>query len=82
MKAKKSIDIIGANLVFSRRTEDGAVPRGACSVPPFHFSIVPHIVKKVNILSKKVKNTQPISRYSAKNNVAIHMIATFMSKYF
>ena len=37
-----------------------------------------HRENKVKILSKKVRDTQPNPRYSAKNNVAIRMIATFM----
>ena len=33
---------------------------------------------KVKILSKKVRDIQANPRYSAKNNVAMRMIATFM----
>ena len=36
--------------------------------------------KNVKILSNEVRDTQQNSRYSAKNNVAIRMIATFMPK--
>ena len=32
--------------------------------------------------AKKVPDTQANSRYSAKNNVAIHMIAKFLSTFF
>ena len=34
--------------------------------------------EKVKILSKKVRDTQANPSYSAKNNVAIRVIATFM----
>ena len=37
--------------------------------------------KKVKILSKKVRDTQANPRYSAKNNVAIRVIATFRPQY-
>ena len=37
--------------------------------------------QKVKILSKKFRDTQPNPRYSAKNNVAIRMIATFMPNF-
>ena len=47
------------------------------------FSILPsYHENKVQLLSKEVQATQQNLRYSAKNNVAIHMIATFMSKSF
>ena len=47
------------------------------------FSISPSLREKnVKILSNEVRDTQQNPRYSAKNNVAIRMIATFMPKNF
>ena len=40
-----------------------------------------HRENKVKILSKKVPDTQANPRYSAKNNVAIRMISTFIAKH-
>ena len=42
------------------------------------FKIISPIVKKSQDTQQKVRDTQPNPRYSAKNNVAMHMIATFM----
>ena len=65
-------------------------PRGRASLqPPLRPSgpaVHPRVIfqfyhpswKKVKILSKKVRDTQANPRYSAKNNVAMRMIATFM----
>ena len=64
-----------------RRTEAGAEPRGPGGVPRCDFQCCPVIAKKnVQLLSTEVRATQQNSRYSAKNNVAIRMIATFMPK--
>ena len=57
-------------------------PEGPAVCPDVIFNLAQISWKKVQLLSKEVQATQQNSRYSAKNNVAIHMIATFMSKYF
>ena len=45
------------------------------------FSMLPtHREKNVQLLSTEVRATQQNPRYSAKNNVAMRMIATFMPK--
>ena len=60
----------------------GLEPRRPDGVPPCAFcNFTTHRGNKVKILSKKVRDTQANARYSAKNNVAIRMIATFMPTY-
>ena len=50
---------------------------GRCAQTP--FSMVPtHREKNVQLLSTEVRATQQNSRYSAKNNVAMRLIVTFM----
>ena len=57
-------------------------PRARRCTPVWFFNFTTHRENKVKILSKKVRDTQAKARYSAKNNVAIHMIATFMPTFF
>ena len=64
-----------------RRTEAGAEPRGPGGVAPPDLPNLTVIPKKVKILSKKDRDIQPNSCYSAKNNVAMRLIATFMPIY-
>ena len=47
--------------------------------PSCDFKTLKRTVKKVMILSKKDRDTQPKWRYSAKNNVVMRMISTFMT---
>ena len=61
-----------------RRTEAGAEPLGPGGVAPPDLPTFTVIAKKVKIFSKKDRDTQPNPCYSAKNNVAMRMIATFM----
>ena len=70
-----------------RRPERGAqatnggrsgAPRARRCAPVWFLNFTTHRENKVNILSKKLRDTQTNPRYSAKNNVAIRMIATFM----
>ena len=53
-------------------------PRARRCAPVWFLNFTTHRENKVKILSKKVRDTQPNPRYSAKNNVAIRMIATFI----
>ena len=55
----------------------GAPRARRCAQTP--FSMVPtHREKNVQLLSTEVRATQQNSRYSAKNNVAMRLIVTFM----
>ena len=56
-------------------------PRARRCTPVWFLNFTTHRENKVKILSKKVRDTQANARYSAKNNVAIRMIATFMPTY-
>ena len=57
--------------------EAGAEPRGPVGIPTPDFQIWNQITKNIMLLSKEVRDTQPNPRYSAKNNDAIRMIASF-----
>ena len=57
-------------------------PEGPAVHPRVILNFTTHRENKVKILSKKVRDTQAKARYSAKNNVAIRMIATFMPSYY
>ena len=57
-------------------------PRVRRCTPVWFFNFTTHRENKVKILSKKVRDTQANPRYSAKNNVAMRMIATFMPIFF
>ena len=63
------------------RTEAGAEPRGPGGVAPPDLPNLTVIPKKVKILSKKDRDIQPNSCYSAKNNVTMRLIAPFMPIY-
>ena len=56
-------------------------PEGPAAHPRVIFNFTIHR-EKVKLLSKKVRDTQANPSYSAKNNVAIRMIATFMPNFF
>ena len=58
-----------------------SAPRARRRTPVWFFNFTIHR-EKVKILSKKVRDTQANPSYSAKNNVAIRMIATFMPNFF
>ena len=65
----------------SRLTPASAPPLGPGGVPRHHFQSCPHIRQKnIQLLSTEVRATQQNPRYSAKNNVAMRSIATFMTK--
>ena len=68
---------IATLLCDDRRPERS--PEGPAVLPRVIFNFTTHR-EKVKILSKKVRDTQANPSYSAKNNVAIRMIATFMPK--
>ena len=75
-------DGLGSSWVPPR---SGAAARRLAKLPgvrrctPCGYSILPPMVKKsFKILSKKIPDTQVNPRYSAKNNVAIRIIATFI----
>ena len=54
---------------------------GPAVQPVWFFNFTTHRENKVKIVSKKVPDTQANPRYSAKNNVAIRMISTFIAKH-
>ena len=58
--------------------EAGAEPLGPVGIHTPDFQIWNKITKNIMLLSKEVRDTQPNPRYSAKNNDAIRMIASFM----
>ena len=58
-----------------------SAPRARRCAPVWFLNFTTHRENKVKILSKKVRDTQANPSYSAKNNVAIRMIATFMPTY-
>ena len=62
-----------------RRTEAGALPRGFGGMPnrDYHF-LSTHRIHKVQLLNTEVRATQQNPFYSAKNDVALRMIAKFM----
>ena len=64
-----------SRLVLKFKNPAGA-PRRALGPP-----LRPPLDAKGQDTQQKVRDTQPNPRYSAKNNVAIRMIATFMPKY-
>ena len=53
-------------------------PSGPTGSPHVIFQIWTSITKNIMLLSKKMWDTQPNPRYSAKNNDAIRMISSFM----
>ena len=57
-------------------------PSGPSVCPDAIFNLAHHREKNVQLLSTEVRATQQNPRYSGKNNVAMRMIATFMTKYF
>ena len=57
-------------------------PEGPAVCPDAIFNLAHHREKNVQLLSTEVRATQQNPRYSGKNNVAMRMIATFMTKYF
>ena len=65
----------------SRLTPASAPPLGLGGVTPPDLPNLTVIPKKVKILSKKDRDIQPNSCYSAKNNVAMRLIAPFMPIY-
>ena len=71
----------GAEAGVRREAPNGGrsgAPRARRWTPVWFFNFPTHRENKVKILSKKVRDTQANPRYSAKNNVAMRMIATFM----
>ena len=56
-------------------------PSGPTGSPHVIFQIWTSITKNIMLLSKKMWDTQPNPRYSAKNNDAIRMISSFMPNY-
>ena len=70
----------GAEAGVRREAPNGGrsgAPRARRRTPVWIFNFTIHR-EKVKILRKKVRDTQPNPSYSAKNNVAIRVIATFM----
>ena len=65
----------------SRCAAAGKTCWGLAVHPVWFFNFTTHRENKVKILSKKVPDTQANPRYSAKNNVAIRMISTFIAKH-
>ena len=57
-------------------------PSGPTGSPHVIFQIWTSITKNIMLLSKKMWDTQPNPRYSAKNNDAIRMIASFMQTHY
>ena len=64
--------------MFASLSGPRSAPRARRCAPVWFLNFTTHRENKVKILSKKVRDTQPNPRYSAKNNVAIRMIATFI----
>ena len=58
------------------------IPSGPTGSPHVIFQIWTSITKNIMLLSKKMWDTQPNPRYSAKNNDAIRMISSFMPNHY
>ena len=57
-------------------------PSNPTGSPHVIFQIWTSITKNIMLLSKKMWDTQPNPRYSAKNNDAIRMISSFMPNHY
>ena len=72
---------LGLLLVASLSLRPPLRPSGPAVSPDAIFNLTHHRQKNVQLLSTGVRATQQNPRYSGKNNVAMRMIATFMTKY-
>ena len=63
-----------------RAAAEAAQKRGGGQNPQTLTFVLRAITKQNQNTQKKVPTTQPNPQYSAKNNVSIHMIETFMPK--